>query len=303
MADVKTALWIMIGIILVITIYITGLYIHLRLSFKKSSNQGNTNVRSYACYINIILSVSIAINNIVRLITSEEKSSFACQLQGFILAFFDKLIGTTITINSYLTYKGLCDNYNYIENIKIYFIACNVIGLVISFVFALVFSIRGISYETVFYVEGGPQKEIPDSIITSILFAIYVYCTIKTILFLGKNIKELALEKDYNKTFSLHYYRMLISLFLCSFFYFLTLLIINDSLFFSFEYIDLTFITLCLVIDLFFTLNRTVIKQTLRCFRKDKEENNGNAVEYNCDDDDDENSSNSKPMKSMKYKK
>ena len=302
MADVKTALWIMISIILVITIYITGLYIHLRISFKKSSNQGNTNVRSYACYINIILSVSIAINNIVRLITTEEKSSFACQLQGFVLALFDKLIGTTITINSYLTYKGLCDNYNYIENIKIFFIASNIVGLVISFVFALVFSIRGISYQTVCYVEGGPQKEIPDNIITSILFAIYLFCTIKTILFLGKNIKELALEKEYNKTFSLHYYRMLISLFLCSFFYFLTLLIINDSLFFSFDYIDLTFITLCLVIDLFFTLNRTVIKQTLRCFMKDKEENKENA-DYNYDDEDDDNSSNKKHMKSMKYQK
>lgn len=301
MADVKTALWIMISIILVITIYITGLYIHLRLSFKKSSNQGNTNVRSYACYINIILSVSIAINNIVRLITTEEKSSFACQLQGFVLALFDKLIGTTITINSFLTYKGLCDNYNYIENIKIFFIASNIVGLVISFVFALVFSIRGISYETVCYVEGGPQKEIPDNIITSILFSIYLFCTIKTILFLGKNIKELALEKDYNKTFSLHYYRMLVSLFLCSFFYCLTLLIINDSLFFSFEYIDLTFITLCLIIDLFFTLNRTVIKLTLKCFRKDKEENKENAEDYNYDDDDDDNSSNKKPMKSMKY--
>lgn len=301
MADVKTALWIMISIILVITIYITGLYIHLRLSFKKSSNQGNTNVRSYACYINIILSVSIAINNIVRLITSDEKSSFSCQLQGFVLALFDKLIGTTITINSFLTYKGLCDNYNYIENIKIFFIASNIVGLVISFVFALVFSIRGISYETVCYVEGGPQKEIPDNIITSILFSIYLFCTIKTILFLGKNIKELALEKDYNKTFSLHYYRMLVSLFLCSFFYCLTLLIINDSLFFSFEYIDLTFITLCLIIDLFFTLNRTVIKLTLKCFRKDKEENKENAEDYNYDDDDDDNSSNKKPMKSMKY--
>jgi hypothetical protein len=296
MADVKTAVWIMIGIIVVITIYISGLYIHLRLSLKKAPNQSSTNVRTYACYINIILSASIAINNIVRLITSEEKSAFACQLQGFILALFDKLIGTTIAINSYLTYKGLCDNSNYIENIKIYFIVCNSIGFALSFVFALIFSIRGTYYETVCYVEGGPEKEIPDTIITSILFAIYSFCTIKTILFLVKNIKELALEKDYNKTsFSFHYYRMLVSFLLCSFFYFLTLLIINDSLFFSFEYIDLTFITLCLVVDLFFTLNRTVIKQTLRCFRKDKESKD----DYNYDDDEDDNS---KQLKSMEYK-
>ena len=88
-------------------------------------------------------------------------------------------------------------------------------------------------------------------------------------------MKELSLksiEKEYNKTFSFHYFRMIISLILCSAFFIVTLLIINDSLFFGYDYIDLTFITLCLIIDLFFTLNQTVIKQTLKCFNKRKEE-------------------------------
>ena len=270
-------LWIMISIIIIIAIYITAVYIALRLSFNKSKSTKNNIIRSYPCYLNIILSTVIAINNLTRLITTEEEQSFACQLQAFILAVFDKLISTTITVNSYLTYRGLCDNEYYIEHIKQFFIITNSIGLFISILFGLIFTIRGTTYFKVCYVNGGPPKEIPDSILTGILFLIYLYCTLKTLLFLIKNIRNInkeSVEREYMKTYSLHFYRMLLSLFLCSIFFLVTLLIINDSLFFPYEYIDLTFITLCLVIDLFYTLNKTVIKQTLICINKEKEDEN-----------------------------
>ena len=275
------SLWIMIGIIIIIAIYITAVYIALRLSFNKANASQNNMIKSYPCYLNIILSLVIAINNLTRLITTKEENSFACQIQAFVLAVFDKLISTTITVNSYLTYRGLCDNEYYIEHIKQFFIITNLIGLIISIIFGLIFTIRGTTYFKVCYVNGGAPKEIPDSILTGILFLIYLYCTLKTILFLIKNIKNIKgdNEREYQKTFSLHFYRMLLSLFLCSLFFLVTLLIINDSLLFSYDYIDLTFITLCLFIDLFYTLNRTVVKQTLKCFRKDNEDEKDNTFD------------------------
>ena len=287
-------LWIMIGVIIVIAIYITAVYIALRLSFNKSNASQQNIIRSYPCYLNIILSLVIAINNLTRLITTEEEQSFACQLQAFILAVFDKLISTTITVNSYLTYRGLCDNEYYIEHIKQFFIITNSIGLFISITFGLIFTIRGTTFFKVCYVQGGPPKEIPDSIITGILFLIYLYCTLKTIIFIInnlKNIKRENVEIEYQKTFSLHFYRMLFSLFICSVFFLVSILIINDSLFFPYEYIDLTFITLCLFIDLFYTLNRTVIKQTLKCFKKDEEADNFDDTQtteqMECQEDED----------------
>ena len=284
--DKDLSLWIMIGIIIIIAIYLTVVYITLRLSFKKNkTNETNINIRSYPCYLNIILSLVIAINNITRLITTKNKDSFACQLQAFILACFDKLIATTITSNSFMTYIGLCKNDFYIKHIKLLFIISNSIGLFISIIFALIFTIRGIDYWKVCYILGGSKKEVPDTILTSILFTIHLYCTLKTILFLAKNIKELSIEKEYNKTFSFHYYRMLVSLILCSSFYIITLLIINDSLFFGYDYIDITFITTCLIIDLFFTLNLTVIKQTLKCFKKENEEENDSFEDDSQDND------------------
>jgi hypothetical protein len=299
--DKDLSLWIMIGIIIIITIYLTIVYITLRLSLKKNnSSQTNINIRSYPCYLNIILSMVIAVNNICRLITTKKQESFACQLQAFILACFDKLIATTITANSFLTYEGLCDNDYYIAHIKPLFIITNSIGLLISIVFALIFTIRGTNYFKVCYILGGPKKEIPDTILTSILFILYLYFTLKSILFLAKNMKELSLksvEKKYIRTFTFHYFRMSISLILCSAFFIVTILIINDSLFFGYDYIDITFITLCLIIDLFFTLNQTVIKQTLKCFNKQTEEEDDNE---NFVDDNEEEDNNQK-FNSIKY--
>ena len=75
---------------------------------------------------------------------------------------------------------------------------------------------------------------------------------------------------------------MLVSLILCSFFYIITILIINDSLFFNYDYIDITFIIMCLIIDLFFTLNITIVKQTVKCCKSE-------IVEEESDDFEDDN--------------
>jgi heme/copper-type cytochrome/quinol oxidase subunit 2 len=290
-------LWIMISIIIVISIYLTIVYISLRFSIKNSKgDQKSIVIRSYPCYLNIILSLSLAINNLTRLIVTNKDKYAACATQAFILSTFDKLIGTTITMNSYLTYKGLCDYEYYIEHIKAFFIVTNIIGLVISIIFGIIFTARGIDNYGVCYVEGDSPKEIPDTVLTSILFSIYLYCTLKTILFLVKNIKELSLERENNKTFSMHFYRMLVSLVLCSAFFIVQILIINDSLFFGESYIDLTYITLCLIIDLFFTLNRTIIKQTLKCCKKGQDmDDNSQNFDYNEEED----SSNIKSLKSI----
>ena len=300
--DKDISLWIMIAIIIIITIYLTVVYIILRLSVKKNqTNQTNVNIRLYPCYLNIILSFVIAINNITRLITTKNKDSFFCYLQAFILACFDKLIATTIVSNSFMTYIGLYKPDFYKENIKPLFITTFSIGLLISIAFAIIFTIRGIDYWKVCYILGQAPKEIPDTILTSIFFVFYLYCTLKTILALAKNIKEVSLKKEHNKTFSFHYYRMIVSLFLCSAFFIVTILIINDSLFFGYDYIDITFITLCLIIDLFFTLNMTVIKQTLKCFKKETEEEKTNSDFEDDNDDNDDNNDNEQKLKYMQY--
>ena len=106
-----------------------------------------------------------------------------------------------------------------------------------------------------------------NTIVSLIIFCIFLYSSLKSLLFLLKNIKELSINKSSTFAHLLHFYRMIVSLFLVSFAFLVTLLIINDSLFIdSDDSIDLLFITICFILDLFYTLNYTVVKQTLIIF-------------------------------------
>lgn len=265
MDEVHKFLWAMIGIIIFLAGYLSAIYIKLRISFHKMKDKDMIESRSYPCYLNIILSSAIAIDNICRLITNK-KSDAMCTIQAFILAVFDKLILTTVTVNTYLTYRGLLDNEYYMNNIKRLFIIANSLSLGISLILAIIFVCNGTADYNVCYVKGGPFKENIDSVVSLVIFSIFLYSSLKSLLFLLKNIKELSLSKNNTLAHLFHFYRMIGSLFLCSLAFLITLLIINDSLFLNDDYIDLCFISICLALDLFYTLNYTVIKQTLIIF-------------------------------------
>lgn len=256
----------MAGIITLITILLAIIYIRLKLSLRRLKDEDLINTRSYPCYINIILSLSIAINNIARFFNFE-KGKFLCHFQALILVIFDKLIFTTITVNSYLTYKGLSDNESYINNIKKYFFITNSIGLAISVGFGVGFLCQGtVDYDGVCYVKGGPTKEGIDSVVMIILYCIFFYSNLKSILFLLRNIKELYLRRVNITAYLFHFYRIFVSILLSSFAFLASILIINDSLFMGFEYIDLCFISTCLGLDLFYSLNITVLKEIGKLF-------------------------------------
>ena len=271
MEGVHIFLWVMIGIIILIAGYLALIYIMLRISFHKRKDSEMIESRSYPCYLNILLSSVIAIDNICRLIANK-KGDFLCKFQAFVLAVFDKLILTTITVNAYLTYRGLSDNEFYMKNIKMLFLVTNSISFVISIVLGIIFLNNGYADYNVCYVAGGPFKENIDTVVTFVLFLIFLYSSIKSLLFMLKNIKELSLNKASIFAHLVHFYRMAITLFLSSSAFFVTLLIINDSLFVDDDFIDLCFITICLALDLFYTLNSTIIKQTLILFGCKKEE-------------------------------
>ena len=284
---VHVFLWIMIGLIILIAGYLAVIYIMLRISLKKIENNAMIEFRKYPCYLNILLTLIIVIDNLIRFITND-KNTFSCKIQAFILAVFDKLVLTTITVNSYLTYKGLFDNEYYMNNIKSLFIITNVVSLSIAIILGLIFVINGTDeYDNVCYVMGGSFKEITDTVISSIIFLIFLFTNIKSILLIIKMIKEIYLKNGNIKGHIMHFHRMIIGLFLNSLVFLVTLLIINDSLFSNNDYIDLCYIIVCFAIDLFYTLNATIIKQTLILFRCKKEfELYGNQDEVDDDDND-----------------
>ena len=267
---VNIFLWVMISIIILITLYLAFIYYRLNISIRKLSTKDNIiYTRTYPCYLNMLLSGSIAINNLIRLVSSKE--GILCNCQAFVLVFFDKLIFTTITANVYLTYKGLSDNEFYMKNIKLLYIISISLGFFISFVVSIAFIFQGVvSYSNVCYVKGTDFKETIDTMITFLLYMIFLFCSIKSIILLVRNIKELSLTNNSSKAHLGHFYRMILSLYLSSVFFLVSILIINDSLFLDDNYIDLSYITICLGMDLFYTMNQTVVKETKNLFSCNK---------------------------------
>lgn len=274
-------LWIMIGLIFAIALYLVIIYIRLKILLYKTKNKDLIRLQSYPCYLNIILSSAIAIDNLSRLIKTNE-GNFLCYCQAFILAIFDKLILTTITVNAYLTYKGLSDNEYYMGNISFFFYLLNSISFFISLGLSITFILGGTdSYENVCYVHADDFKETIDSIVTFILYIVFLFCNIKSLILLIKNVKELSLTNNSPRAHLLHFYRMIASLYISSLLFLVSLLIINDSLFINDNFIDLCYVITCLIIDLFYTMNKIVIKESLKicCCKKE-------VKEYTFEEDD-----------------
>ena len=139
-------------------------------------------LHSYPCYFNI-LSVVISINNIARLINpGTDSDSIGCKIQGFILALFDKLMLTTMTIYSIVAYLGIINLEFYKGNEKSIFIISTILSFLISLIIAILFILNGVVvYDDVCYVRSSidetvrnlkVNKEIIDVIVNSILLVV-----------------------------------------------------------------------------------------------------------------------------------
>jgi hypothetical protein len=267
--DIKIILWIMTGLIIAISLYLVIIYI-ISKTF-----------RSYPGYLNVILSLIIAVDNILRLIGIGEKGTIRCYFQAFFLAVFDKLIFVSLTINSFLTFIGVTNYELYIKNKKLLFIVSNIIGFLISFIFGIVFIFMGAPepYENVCYVDSSDLKEITDTITTSCLYLIYLFCNIKLLLYLLRAIKELYMKDVKVNKYSKHFFRIFVSIIITSVAFLVVILIINDSLFLDENLIDLFYIIICLVVDLYYTFNMTVIQETAIIICNKKIENNDNEID------------------------
>ena len=288
---IKLLLWLMTALIIIATLYLVFIYI-ISKSF-----------RSYPCYLNITLSLIIAIDNLLRLIGIGEANTAKCYFQAFTLAFADKLIFTTLTVNAFVTYIGVVNYEFYAKWIKILFIVSNLIGLIIGITFATIFIVleKPEPYENVCYVNGTDLKETVDTYTIFCLYLIYLFCNLKLLLYLVKIIKELFIEKKSKKNFSSHFYRILFSIIIVSLSFFVELLIINDSFFLNDDLIDLFYIIICLIVDLFYTFNKTVIKETYKIFCKKNNKKEGKKVDERDNNNESENEENNDNNKSDDY--
>ena len=197
----------------------------------------------------------------------DQNRSFLCNTQAFLLALFDKLMLASMTVNTYLTYIGFTNNEFYKKHIKSLFIISNVLGLLLSGILAIIFLTNDITsvYDNVCYVSATEFNEKTDIIATFILACINLICITNILLHIANTIKEIVTFRNISD-YSKHYYRIIASLFINAFTFLIVILIIGDSLFVNDDLIDLCYIIDALIVDLFYTCNKTVISETKKLF-------------------------------------
>lgn len=283
------------AILYVISVIITIIAICLIITYSI-----NKKFRALPFYFNIIFTLSIAINNILRLIPAArgdginskdegKKESIQCKIQAFALTFLDKFMLVLMTSYSIIAFMGLFKKEFSKNHQNLTFIILIIISIIISLVCTIIFYLQAISDRSYFcYVETKNNvKQIVDTIVTSILLAINLICIVSMLI----KIIILKIEsKDHQgigNSVLYHLARFIFSFFINLITFVYVILLINKLMPFDNFVKDLIYILLCLIVELFFTVNSELIreiKKIITC-QKINEDDNQNENEDEISDD------------------
>ena len=249
-------------IIILISFYLLFLYIK------------STTFHKYPCYNIIILSFIIFIDNILRLIPLE----IFKYIQAFILTFLDKLLLTTITSQAYIIYLGVVKTKFYYKYEKIIFFSTLFITIFIDLLIMVIFfsisqeitNYKNNDYEgnNYYYYKGDPSaKLIIDTIFNTIFLCLNTYSIVFSLIYIFKKKKEASLGLIEDLDYGHHYLRILLMFIVNSVTFIESYLIIYSKI--PIENIDFIYLTTCLIIDLYYTINKIIIKETLNIFCKE----------------------------------
>ena len=277
-------------IILNILIIIIGLY--LTFLFIKSKS-----FHTYPCYNMMIFSFILILDNVLRILPLTdnriENHTVLEYIQAFFLVFFDKLILATLTMHALIFYLGVAKTKFYYDHESAIFITTFSVNFVISFAMSLVYiivnDIHQSSHRKYYYCDDSFGKRLADGIFDSIYFSINLFCTIYLIIFISKRKKEaekgIIEDLDYK-----HNFIRIIILFFLNFATFLeSYLIIYGKL--HGKPTDLIYLTTCLFIGLYNSINKIVYEETMKifCKQKYKEKKFNKEMEKDQQEDEDEN--------------
>lgn len=281
--------------IIVITFFLIFIYIKVK------------DLHSYPCYFNIFLCASISIDNILRLIPFYDNKKYHnpsehtwCKAQGFLLALFDKLMLTTMTIYSIISFLCMAKYNLYEQYEKFLYIALIIIGILISLILAIIFMLNNVTnYADVCYVRSEKNdnvgtdlvvnKKVIDIIATTILLVINIYCISHTLVYLFKTSQECKTNGDIRKSknYLFHFWKYLIDLILTIITFIVVILIVADKLFTNNEFlIGFSYVFSSLLVVIFFSFNIRVFREAKRLILCQKERQKTVIEEENDDDDD-----------------
>ena len=270
--------YIFLVFMLLITFYLTFLYI--------KSKEFHT----YSCYNIIIMSITIFIGGIINIfIPNDLGGEFIEFIWGFLKDFFNKLIMSILTMQVIVLYFGIIKTEFYYPRERLIFIIGTIACCGVSVVIGILFnSLKVYQDEYHEYLDDYDDVEDPnlgeelkrrlysivsiEMIFGGVIFVINVFCLIVVMNFISKKNKDAkaGLIED------LGYKNQLIRFI---FMFFLNIIAIaSSSIFLVFDVFDRKtnesiYLAICLVIDLCYSINKTVYAETLRIFCKKSVEN------------------------------
>ena len=261
---IKIITYIINSLIILVSLLLIFLYIKSR------------EFHQYQCYNILILSIIIFFDNILRIIPMNVL--VLRHIQAFLLTFFDKLILTTITSQALILYLGVCQTKVYFKKEKLIFCLSLILGILISFILALLYIIiansqqgeGGITnYEDTsiyFYAMDTDFKSISDTIFNGIFLLFNLYYSIILLIYIAKKRKKVRLGIIEDLDYGHHTLKIVLMFIINSSLFIESDLIIYDKI--PDHLIDLIYIITCLLVDLYYAINKIIIKEMMKIFCK-----------------------------------
>ena len=256
--------YIINAIIILISFYMIFLYIK-----SKEFHQ-------FQCYNIIILSIIIFLDNILRLIPMDVL--ILRHIQAFFLTFFDKLILSTITSQALIIYYGVCHTKLYYKREKkIFFIPFFIgltIGIILSITYIIIAEIEngdgGITnYDKLniyFYASGTDFKILADTIFNGVFLFFNLFFSIVLLIYITRKRKQASLGIIEDLDYGHHNLKIILMFIINSVMFVESYLIIYDKMPSNIR--DLIYLISCLLVDLYYTINKIIIKETMKIFCK-----------------------------------
>ena len=255
MGFVEVCIYILNVLMILIGIYLFVLYL-------KSKD-----FQTYSTFNILFMSLTILLDNITRIIPSKSLPNFFHYLQAFILVLCDKMILSFLSMQIVVIYIAIMWEETYFKNEKKIFIIGTIICIAISAVITSLFIwIPNELYEGSSYyycVNKWKGKIIIDVVFNSILLCLNFFCIVVLLVYFSKKKKEVESGKIEDYGYKEKFIRFLIL-------FFINILFITESFLIIYEKlpgnVDFIYLCSCLVVDLCYSINSNVIKETKKLF-------------------------------------
>ena len=265
--DARITAYILNAFMILIGIYLAFLFIKSKA------------LHTYSCYNIAIMSCTILLDNIIRIIPTKSLH-YSCQYaQAIFLVLFDKMIVTILTMQVIVVYIGIIKTEIYEKYQKIIFIlgilSCVLISAILTPIY--VFGPGKIKYneEMYYYCQTDwTPKKIIDGFLNGALFAINFFCSIVVLIHYVKKKKEAESGAIEDLGYKQKWIRFLVLFFINTLMIIEQFLIVFGAFRNTFINTDIVYLVSCLIIDLGYSINDIVIKETLRIICRKKSTNN-----------------------------